>query len=696
MTFRLGVDIGGTFTDFTLVNDATRAVTTEKRLTTPDDPSRAVIEGVAAILESSGRAISEVTTVVHGTTLVTNAIIERRGATTGMLVNSGMKDVLDIARETRYDLFDLRIAFPAPLVSRQMRREIGGRILFDGSEAEPLDEEEVRAALRSLAKAGDVQSLAVCLMHSYANPAHERRAAEIARAELPNCYVSCSAEVFPFIREYERWTTTTMNAYVQPLVDRYISRLEQGLAGLGFGGQFYIMTSSGGTFGAATARRFPVRLIESGPAAGALMSGVHGRRLRLGNVLSFDMGGTTAKGALVRGGQPLRKYDIEVARVHEFKPGSGLTAKVPTIDLIEIGAGGGSIAEIDDRGLIRVGPRSAGAAPGPACYGQGGKRPTLTDANLILGYLDPAYFLGGRMALDRRAAERALLETIGAPLGLDLPRAAWGVHEIINEDVARAFRVHASERAFDYREATMIAFGGSGPMHAARIARKLRVPRVIFPMGAGVMSALGLLASPLSFETVRSRRVSLGNVSDAVLDAAFGELEREVIAPLLDAGVARSAIELRRALDMRYEGQGYEVDVLLDAGHRAADMKDAFESAYRALYGASLHHDRIEIVNWKLEASAPRPDAHAALDFVDLAPGRAPRKGSRPAYFEAAGGYIECSVYDRYALRPGMKFEGPALVEERESTSVVGPADEFLVDDEYNIVVQLADFEAAR
>ena len=690
MAFRLGVDIGGTFTDFTLVDDSSRDVATEKRLTTPDDPSRAVIEGVTAILAANEIRIGDVSAIIHGTTLVTNAIIERRGAPTGMLVNAGMKDVLDIARETRYDLFDLRIAFPAPLVARAARREIAGRILFDGTEAERLNEDEVRAAIRSLVDVARVESLAICLLHSYANPIHERRAAAIAREEFPGLHVSCSSEVFPFIREYERWTTTTMNAYVQPLADRYIARLETGLAALGFGGRFYIMTSSGGTVGGDTARRFPVRLLESGPAAGALMSGVHGRRLHLGNVLSFDMGGTTAKGALVRNGQPLRKYDIEVARVHEFKPGSGLTAKVPTIDLIEIGAGGGSIAEIDDRGLIRVGPRSAGAMPGPACYGRGGERATLTDANLVLGYLDPAYFLGGRMRLDRAAAERAVMRSVGSPLGLDLTRAAWGIHEIINEDVARAFRVHASERAFDYRSAAMIAFGGSGPMHAARIARKLRVPRMIFPMGAGVMSALGLLASPLSFETVRSRRIALDGVSDVVVDEMFAELERDVIPPLETAGVLRKDVVLRRALDVRYEGQGYEVDVVLPPVSAIPDIRGAFEAAYRALYGETPSHDRIEIVNWKLEASAPRPDADAGYAFKDLAPGGDPVKGRRVAYSDGASDFVEHTIYDRYALRPGMRFAGPALVEERESTSVIGAGDEFEVDADHNLVVRIA------
>ena len=690
MAYRIGIDIGGTFTDFTLVDDAQQTLAIFKQLTTPADPSEAVIEGVSAILAANGVDIGDVAAINHGTTLVTNAVIERRGAATGMLVTEGMKDILDIARETRYDLFDLRLVFPQPLVPRRWRREIAERVRYDGAVLKEPDLDQARDAVRDLVDTCAITSLAVCFLHAYANRDHEDRVAAMIRDEFPDLYVSASAEVFPFMREYDRWTTTTMNAYVQPLVDQYIARLESRLADLGFTGRLYIMTSSGGTVTPETARRYPVRLLESGPAAGALMSASHGRRLKLHNLLSFDMGGTTAKGALVRDGQPLKKYDMEVAREHEFKAGSGLTAKIPTIDMIEIGSGGGSIAEIDERGLIRVGPRSAGAAPGPACYGQGGERPTLTDANLILGYLDPAFFLGGRMDLDRAAAERVITEGIGGPLGLDLTRAAWGIHEIINEDVARAFRVHASERGFDYRTTTMVAFGGSGPMHAARIARKLHVPKVLFPFAAGVISSLGLLISPLSFDIVKSYRVTLEDLSEDDFEAAFRGIGDEVSALLERAGVARDSIVLSRKVDMRYEGQGYEIEVQVPEPGGLAELPAAFEAAYKALFTSITLEDRKEIVNWKLEASEPPRAADVSYRFRDLDPSGSAVKGHRKIYSDEAGGFVDCPVYDRYALAAGTVLRGPALIEERESTCVITGEDTFEVDAHYNIVVSVA------
>ena len=397
---------------------------------------------------------------------------------------------------------------------------------------------------------------AVCFLHAYANPAHEKRAAEILRQAAPDLFVSASADVFPNMREFERWTTTTVNAFTQPMFDRYLQRLEKGLAAQGFRGRLYIMASSGGTLTADTARRFPVRALESGPAAGALMSAYHGRSLGLPNLLSFDMGGTTAKGALVRGGVPIKRYAMEVARVHEFRKGSGLAIRIPAIDMIEIGAGGGSIAEIDERGLLRVGPRSAGADPGPACYGRGGTRPTLTDANLVLGYLDAGFFLGGAMALDRAAAESAVRDGVGKPLGLETLRAAWGIHDIVSEDVARAFRIHASERGFDYRSGSMVAFGGSGPLHALAIARKLKIPRVIFPVGAGVMSALGLLISPLAFEVARSRRIHVADIDAADFAATFRALEADAKSFLLERGRGRARHSRQAAARHALPGAG--------------------------------------------------------------------------------------------------------------------------------------------
>lgn len=686
MTFRVGVDIGGTFTDFALLDERSNTLSLHKELTTPEDPSEAVLRGVATLLNERGVAMRDVRVIDHGTTLVTNAVIEHRGVPTGMLVTAGLEDVMDIGEERRYDLFDLRLRFPEPIVPRQLRRPIAERMHYSGRPVQKPDLAVARVAVRDLVDNHGVQSVAVCLLHSYANPAHELALEQMVRAEFPELFVSTSADVLPFLREFQRWTTTAINAYVQPVVDRYLSRIEGGLAAQGFDGHFLMMTSSGGTVALDTARRYPVRLLESGPAAGALMSAYHGRRLARANMLSFDMGGTTAKGALVRNGQALKKYGMEVARAHNYQAGSGYPVRIPTIDLIEIGSGGGSIAEIDERGLIRVGPRSAGASPGPACYGQGGAAPTLTDANLVLGYLDPRFFLGGRMKLDIDAAKRAIGAGIADPLGLEVLRAAWGVHETVNEDVARAFRVHASERGFDYRQSCMTAFGGSGPMHAVRIARKLRVPEVILPAGAGVMSALGLLVSPLSFDTIRSYRVELASLDASALQARFKPLVNHVMSFVQSAGPADARANVSRKLDMRYVGQGHEVEVTVEEDTPAA-VAASFERAYRDLYGSFTLNEPLEVVNWKVEVHVPRFNDKEGFQFASESASEAARKGTRPAFFAEAGKAIECAVYNRYAMPPGFQASGPALIEERESTCVIGPADAFKVDTSGNIVI---------
>ena len=684
--YRLGVDIGGTFTDFVLLEHATGVATLHKQLTTPDDPSEAVIEGIDYLLKETGVDISAVSSVVHGTTLVTNALIERRGSPTGMLVTKGMRDVLDIAKERRYDLFDLRLRFPEPVVPRYCRREINERVCSDGKVAAPLDRDEVRAAIDELIVKEKIEALAVCFLNSYANTDHERQVEELIQSEYPKLKVSCSATVFPYIREYERWTTAVMNAYVQPTVDRYIRRIEERLTTAGFHGKIHIMTSSGGMVTTEISRRFPIRLLESGPAAGSLMAAQVGRELGEKRVLSFDMGGTTAKGVLVRDGKPLKKYELEVARVHEFKAGSGLPAKAPAVDMIEIGAGGGSIASLDDRGLIGVGPTSAGAFPGPACYGRGGQQPTLTDANLILGYLSADSFLGGKMPLNFMEAKQAMEDVICTPLGLDHLRAAWGVHETINEDVARAFRVHASERAFDYRRSSMVGFGGSGPIHAARIARKLNVPTLIVPPGAGVMSAFGLLVSPFSFETAISRRVAMESLDKRSYDEIFTPLVEQVKAVLASAGVDRGAIQIHKTVDVRYSGQGYEVEV--PASESLDTLAETFRSAYQELFSSVLLDEQLEIVNWKVEGSGPPPLSAAKIRL--LAPNHEAGDivvGRRGAYVPEQEAMVDVPVYDRYQLTPGFEFSGPAIVEEHESTLIVGDGDLVRVDERLNLIV---------
>ncbi len=690
--FRIGVDIGGTFTDFALSSAAGGRLAIHKRLTTPHDPSEAVLAGVETLCAENGIEIGSVSDVVHGTTLVTNAVIERRGAVTGMLVTAGFGDIMDMGLERRYDLFDLRIKYPTPLVPRRLRIEVAERVRQDGSIEHPLDEAAVAAAAQKFRALG-VEAVAVCFLHSYLNPVHEARAAEILRAAAADITVSASADVFPNMREFERWTTTSVNAFTQPMFDRYVKRLEDGLAGAGFTGRLYIMASSGGTLTTDAARRYPVRALESGPAAGALMSAHHGRALKLPNLLSFDMGGTTAKGALVKDGQAVKKYAMEVARIHEFRQGSGLPVRIPVIDMIEIGAGGGSIAEVDERGLLRVGPRSAGAMPGPACYSQGGTRPTLTDANLVLGYLDADFFLGGKMKLDKAASEKAIAEGVGKPLKLETLRAAWGIHDIICEDVARAFRIHATERGFDYRNSSMVAFGGSGPLHALSVARKLKIPRVVLPVGAGVMSALGLLVSPLAFEVARSRRIHVADIDAADFGATFAALESEAAGYLKRAGVGEADIRLVRHLDMRYQGQGHEIEVTLPPTKNAtsvfADLGELFGRAYEKAYGLRLD-EPTEIVNWKIEAVGPTPSIAEGHGGSTAATTERALKGTRQAYDPSIGALAAWPVYDRYALPPGAVVKGPALIEERESTCVIGAGDSVTVDAHYNLITELS------
>ena len=692
MTYRIGIDIGGTFTDFALFDDERREIVTHKALTTPSAPDQAVLEGVATLTRLASIQATDVSMIVHGTTLVTNAVIERRGTPTAMVVTRGFRDVLDIAMEQRYDLFDLRAQFPVPLVPRSLRFEVDERMTMDGSVRRPLVIDGLAGQIQHAMDADGVRGIAICLLHSYANPAHELELVEWLERRFPKLCVSASSVIFPFAREYSRWTTACLNAYVQPVVDAYVDRLERGLTASGFSGQFLIMSSSGSTLTPEMARRYPVRLLESGPAAGALMSARHSRWLGAPQVLSFDMGGTTAKGCVVRDHVPLKRYELEVARVHEFKRGSGLPIKIPVLDMIEIGAGGGSLADLDPRGVLRVGPRSAGADPGPACYGRGGKEPTLTDANLILGYLDSKSFLGGRMSLDVDAARAVMRKRIATPLGIDVERAAWGVHEVINEDVAKAFRVHASERGVDYRRCSMIVFGGSGPVHGVRVARKLRIPRVVCPSGAGVMSAFGLLTSPVGFELVQSQRVPLAAITPERFAQITGELESRVRAQLTSTGIDAAESQVLLRLDMRYEGQGYEVEVWvppIDAARALAELPERFARAYAAIFGMSFSDRLVEIIAWKCEVQGPVPGEDAAYRLRASATLPNALRGRRPVYLPETNGYADCPVYDRYGLAPGFEVTGPALIEEAESTCVLAPGDRARSDDQRNLIIDI-------
>jgi len=504
----------------------------------------------------------------------------------------------------------------------------------------------------------------------------------------PELHVSTSSGVFPFARELERWTTTCANAYAQPAVARYLRRLEAGLADMGFTGSLFVIGSSGGLMSPETARTHPVRLLESGPAAGALMAARIGRDLGADALLSFDLGGTTAKGALVKDGQPVRTYSFEAAHAYRNKAGSGLQLQIPVLDMTEIGAGGGSLASVDGLGRLRVGPSSAGAVPGPACYGRGGQIATLTDANLLLGYLDPEFFLGGAMRIDAGLAERAL-RTLAGDLDLDLLRTAWGIHDIANEDIARAFRMHATERGFDYRRSGMAAFGGGGPLHAARIARKLRVPRIVFPVGAGVMSAYGMLVGAVSFEIMRSHAMALEDLDVAGFDRILRALEAEVTTEMGTSGIAGGAIRHDRRVDMRYAGQGYSIEVALPEGDSAAligQLPDLFARTYRGIFGTVLDQP-LEISAWKIAAVGPEPATLPAPDLARNVGGTL--KGQRPAWFPAAGGMIDCPVHDRYRLRPDTRVTGPCLIEERESIVLLDAGDSAQLDERGNLIAHI-------
>jgi N-methylhydantoinase A len=691
MSSRVGVDIGGTFTDLVVVDEATGAVRVGKVLTTSKDPAHGVEQGVQALLAEARVEASSVRAVVHGTTLATNALIERKGARTALLTTSGFRDTLEIRSEGRYDMYDLFIDPPAPLVPRHLRREVSERLLPDGSVLRPLDEASARAEIAALVRDG-VEAVAICLLHAYVNPAHERRLAALVREIAPELPVSCSSEVVPEIREYERTSTTAANVYVVPLMARYLGDLEQRMLDLGLPGQLYVMQSSGGIALPEEARRLPIRLVESGPAAGALAAALSARERGQARLLSFDMGGTTAKACVIDDGVPLVAREFEVARADRFKKGSGLPVRVPVIEMIEIGAGGGSIARVDRLGLLKVGPDSAGADPGPACYGLGGRLPTVTDADLILGYLDGEFFLGGRMRLDRAAAARAIEEHVARPLGLDLTGAAWGIHRLVNENMAAAARIHGIERGKDLRSYPLFAFGGAGPVHCWQVAKILKVPRILLPFGAGAMSAYGLLAAPLAFDFVRTRRERLDHPDWAAINRLLEDMEAEGRRRLARAGVAAAEVRVERVAEMRYLGQGHEVEAPLPGGPLSAGSLTAitasFEAAYRALYHRLPQGVAIEALNWRVTTAGPAPEVSMRQAGPSQAGARAALKGERRAWFAEAQAYVDTPVYDRYALGPGAEFAGPAIVEERESTAVIGPGGRCHVDAGLTLVIE--------
>ena len=672
--YRLGCDIGGTFTDFVLLNDRTGEIKINKCLTTPADPSDAVEQGIRDLEKKVTGFVENLDEVIHGTTLVINAIIERKGARTGLITTKGFRDILELGREILYAPYDVFAEFPRPLIPRRFRLEVDERLRSDGTILKPLDHEEGREVVRKLIDMG-VESIAVCLINSFENPTHEFVLRDIIKKELSTLSVSISYEVLPQIREYERTSTTVTNAYVKPLTERYLSMLSKRLESIGFMGRLFIMLSSGGITSVETAAEFPVRIIESGPTAAVISGQYYGTLYNIPEMFCFDMGGTTAKSCLIQGGVASVVPTFEVGRVQRFMKGSGLTIQVPVVDLMEIGAGGGSIARVSKMGTLQVGPESSGADPGPICYGRGGKEPGVTDADLLLGYLDEDYFLGGEMKLYKDAARRGLEEKIARPLGVSFIQAVWGIHDLINETMAGAARTHIAEKGGNPNVVTVSAFGGAGPVHAYGLAKKLGAPRIIVPPNAGVGSALGFFTAPRAFDLLRSHKVTLDEADFGEIEKIFRKMEADGARTLHKAGNAEN-ISFERSLDMRFLGQGAETAVPAPKGDFAEvkkeEMRRGFDDVYENLYGRTYPDSKVEFINFKVRASLPVrllrfQRLEKKTDSLDNA-----IKGQRQAYSGIVRDFIPYTVYDRYMLFPGAKINGPSIIEERESTVILG------------------------
>jgi N-methylhydantoinase A len=668
---RIGVDIGGTFTDVALEVGHRRF--TAKTLTTSRAPEEGVLAALRSVLSEAGVDPGEVGVLIHGTTLATNALIERKGAKTALLTTEGFRDVVEIRHENRFEQYDVNIDLPLPLVPRRRRLPICERINAQGEILQVLDESSVARAIETLA-AEDVEAVAIGFLHSFTNPAHEHRVGDAIARALPNVAVTLSSDVSPEMREYERFSTACANAYLQPMIGRYLANLERNLQRAGFRCPVLLMTSGGGITSVETAIRFPVRLVESGPAGGAIFASCVARQNGLDEVVSFDMGGTTAKICLIDKSQPQTARAFEVARIYRFLKGSGLPLRIPVIEMVEIGAGGGSIARVDTLGRIVVGPDSAGSDPGPVCYGRGGTEPTVTDADVVLGRIDPAAFSGGKMNLDVVSAKRVATERIGSKLDLATEHAALGISEIVDENMANAARVHAIESGKDLRSRTLIAFGGAAPLHAARVAEKLGIDHVLVPANAGVGSAIGLLRAPVAYEVVRGRLIRLSAFDASAANRLFSEMRSEAEA-IVRRGAPDAGLTERRSAFMRYGGQGHEIGVQLPVREfSAADkatLTQLFETAYRRLYSRPIPGIEIEILSWVLTLSAPS-EGELAKSVATKSHKPKP-DGHRPVFDPGTGEFLEVPIFWRPNLEPGAELTGPAVIAEDETSTVISP-----------------------
>jgi N-methylhydantoinase A len=687
---RVGVDVGGTFTDFVLVDEHRDMIFTGKQLTTPTDPGKAICEGVSRIVSEAGIEMSQLDGIVHGTTLVTNAVIERLGAKVGLITTSGFRDVLEVGHEMRYDLYDLFLEKPEPLVPRNLRLTVNERIASTGEILSELDEAGVNAACNELISKG-VDTIAVCLINAYVNPQHEERVRDLILADYPDLPVTISTVVAPEIREYERTCTAVANAYVLPLMRRYIDDLQSKLTGLGLEGPLNVMLSGGGIAALRIAQEAPIQMIESGPAAGAISGAYYGRLTDTQSVIAFDMGGTTAKMCLIEDFNPEHANTFEAGRVRRFRKGSGVPLKVPVIDLIEIGAGGGSISRLDAMGLLKVGPDSAASEPGPVCYGLGGENPTVTDADLLLGYLSPEYFLGGEMSLDVGMVRNAIEAKLATPSGMTATDIAAGIHAIVNNNMAAATRAHIAEKGRDPRRYTLVATGGAGPVHAYGVAKQLKLNRFICPLGAGVSSALGFLIAAPATEGVHSYVSTLEQLDAEKVLKIFNDMSVSASNSLVEAGGDVKTITIKHRVEMRYRGQGFEISVDLPDDLAEVDLpkllKADFLKRYAELFGRSISDVAIETVTWRISASGPTPNIQLNFEGQQIDRGAA-SKGERQVFFPETG-YATCKIYNRYGLAAGTIISGPAVIEERESTVVAGPDTTISVDDHLNLIIDI-------
>lgn len=693
---KVAFDTGGTFTDFAFSDDD-GSILLHKVLSTPDAPARAVLQGIDELLAKvrkgqAARPGEGALQILGATTVVTNAVLERKGVDTAFITTDGFQDMLRIRTEGRYDLYDLRIQYPEPLVRRDRCFGVAERVSSHGEVITPLDEDGVKRIAAALVEQG-IQSVAVCLLHAYKYPSHEQRIGELLTRHAPGVSVSLSSSVCPEVREYDRASTTVANAYTRPLMVQHVEHLEGELGKRGVQSQLLWMTSSGGVVPSSSAARTPVRLIESGPAAGAVAAAEYARNAGERSVLSFDMGGTTAKLCLIPEGQPQIANELEVARYERFRKGSGFPLKIQSIHMIEIGAGGGSIAARTKLGTLSVGPRSAGAAPGPACYGRGGAEPTVTDADLLLGYVDERSFLGGDFALDRPAARKAM-DRLADQLGISLERCAFGIHDMVNESMAEAAAMQATDSGVDPRSLPMIAFGGAGPVHAYGVARKLGLRKVICPLGAGVTSAVGLLGAPVAADLSTSFPMAIpawdAKKVRQVLDSLAAQ-GREVVEA---SGVPADQVRFSYTVDMRHVGQGHEISVGLPEGEPGSrafldELLKRFHDAYIKLYGRNVSGTEAEVITWRIRARGPKGDVTPSRMRASATSSGKALKGSRPVYFQETGGFVDTPVYDHYAMTPGQEVAGPAIVEQRESTVVVGPRGRFALDEQYNLIMHL-------